>query len=75
MEGEKIQQMKDAMVTILDDLNEGDNFNIITFSSEVENWSPKSGDNSSMSVLLDQACTTYGPRAKCGPQKLLIWPA
>ena len=22
-----------------------------------------------------QACTTYGPRAKCGPQKLLIWPA
>jgi len=24
---------------------------------------------------LDQACTTYGPRAKCGPQKLLIWPA
>jgi len=24
---------------------------------------------------LDQACTTYGPRAKCGPRKLLIWPA
>jgi len=24
---------------------------------------------------LDQACTTYGPRAKCGPWKLLIWPA
>ena len=24
---------------------------------------------------LKQACTTYGPRAKCGPQKLLIWPA
>jgi len=24
---------------------------------------------------LEQACTTYGPRAKCGPQKLLIWPA
>jgi len=22
-----------------------------------------------------QACTTYGPRAKCGPRKLLIWPA
>ncbi len=22
---------------------------------------------------LDQACTTYGPWAKCGPQKLLIW--
>jgi len=24
---------------------------------------------------LDQACTTYGPRDICGPQKLLIWPA
>ena len=24
---------------------------------------------------LDQACTTYSPRAKWGPQKLLIWPA
>jgi hypothetical protein len=24
---------------------------------------------------LIQACTTYGPRAKCGPRKLLIWPA
>jgi len=24
---------------------------------------------------LHQACTTYGPRAKCGPGKLLIWPA
>jgi hypothetical protein len=24
---------------------------------------------------LSQACTTYGPRAKCGPRKLLIWPS
>jgi len=24
---------------------------------------------------LEQACTTCGPRAKCGPQKLLVWPA
>jgi hypothetical protein len=24
---------------------------------------------------LDQACTTYGPRAKFGPRKLFIWPA
>ncbi len=24
---------------------------------------------------LGQACTTYGPWAKCGPRKLLIWPA
>ena len=26
-------------------------------------------------LLLDQACTTYGPRAKCGPRKHLIWPS
>jgi len=24
---------------------------------------------------ITQACTKYGPRAKCGPPKLLIWPA
>ncbi len=24
---------------------------------------------------LNQACTTYVPRAKCGPHKILIWPA
>jgi len=26
-------------------------------------------------VYVDQACTTYGPRAKCGPRKLSIWPS
>jgi hypothetical protein len=26
-------------------------------------------------IKLEQASTTYGPRAKCGPRKLLIWPA
>ena len=25
--------------------------------------------------ILKQACTTNGPRAKCGPRRLLIWPA
>jgi len=25
-------------------------------------------------VTLNQGCTTYGPRAKCGPQKILISP-
>jgi len=24
---------------------------------------------------IEQACTTYGPRSKWGPRKLLIWPA
>ena len=26
-------------------------------------------------IRLKQACTTYVPRAKCGPRKLFIWPA
>ena len=26
-------------------------------------------------ISTHQACTTYGPRAKCCPRKLLIWPA
>jgi hypothetical protein len=28
----------------------------------------------SLDVILKQACTTYDPRAKCGPWMLLIWP-
>ena len=39
MSGDKIQQTKDAMYTILDDLREGDMFNIITFSLSVISWS------------------------------------
>ncbi len=27
-----------------------------------------------MKLTAEQACTTYGPQAKCGPRKLLIWP-
>ncbi len=26
-----------------------------------------------MKYTLGQVCTTYGPRAKCGPRKLLLW--
>ena len=40
MYGEKLQQTKDAMVTILDDLSEKDHFNILVFSDEVTNWIP-----------------------------------
>jgi len=29
----------------------------------------------SKKYTLDQACTTYGPRAKCGPPRPYIWPA
>merc|ERR1711881_374389 len=40
MHGEKLQQLKDAMFTVLNDMKLEDFFNIITFSSSVSNWSP-----------------------------------
>ena len=47
MSGEKLKQTKDAMVTILDDLNDNDHFNILYFSDEVDHWSPETeGSNS-----------------------------
>merc|ERR1712183_328256 len=39
MSGEKIEQLKDAMLTVLEDLTESDFFNIIEFNSEVKHWS------------------------------------
>merc|ERR1712038_798632 len=44
MVGEKISQLKDAMFTILDDMTEKDYFNIITFSSGTEHWSPATSE-------------------------------
>merc|ERR1712165_481727 len=44
MDGEKISQLKDAMFTILDDMTEKDYFNIITFSSGTEHWSPAASE-------------------------------
>jgi len=40
MGGEKIDQLKDSMFTVLDDMTETDYFNIITFSSSVQHWHP-----------------------------------
>merc|ERR1712233_255445 len=40
MYGERLQQLKDAMFTVLDDMKPEDFFNIITFSTSVNNWSP-----------------------------------
>merc|ERR1712184_140823 len=40
MYGERLQQLKDAMFTVLDDMKPEDYFNIITFSTNVNNWSP-----------------------------------
>merc|ERR1711892_650762 len=38
MGGEKLEQLKDSMFTVLDDMTETDYFNIITFSSSVSHW-------------------------------------
>lgn len=38
MNGLKIQQLKDAMKTILKDMKSGDQFNIVTFSTDVTEW-------------------------------------
>merc|ERR1712110_149631 len=38
MSGEKIEQLKDAMFTVLEDLTESDFFNIIEFNSGVSHW-------------------------------------
>ncbi len=35
MDGRKIEQLRDAMTSILDDLKDGDFFTLITFSSDV----------------------------------------
>merc|ERR1719445_1575965 len=45
MGGEKIEQLKDSMFTVLDDMTDTDYFNIITFSSSVEHWSPSHTDS------------------------------
>jgi hypothetical protein len=42
MSGEKMDQLKDAMFTILDDMTDRDFFNIITFSSGVSHWKSQS---------------------------------
>lgn len=36
MDGRKIEQLREAMAAILDDLKEGDFFNLIAFSSDVK---------------------------------------
>jgi len=50
MRGEKIQQLKDSMFTVLNDMKSNDFFNIITFSSGVKHWKPteKETENSTL---------------------------
>ena len=43
MRGEKLDQMKDSMFTILDEMADIDYFSIISFSSWVSHWNPRDG--------------------------------
>ena len=45
MTGVKLQQTKDAMVTILEDMTDQDYFNILTFSDDIHHWTPKESKN------------------------------
>lgn len=40
MDGRKIEQLREAMTAILDDLKEGDYFNLIAFSSDIKVRNP-----------------------------------
>lgn len=48
MDGRKIEQLKEAMKAILDDLNDGDYFNIIEFSYSVTVWNLDSTSQSAV---------------------------
>ena len=43
MEGEKLQQLKDAMFTILNDMSDKDFLTLITFSSSANSWTSERG--------------------------------
>ncbi|XP_069689624.1 inter-alpha-trypsin inhibitor heavy chain H4-like isoform X3 [Periplaneta americana] len=55
MSGRKIEQLRQAMTTILDDLNPGDLFSIVIFSTGVSVWDPTLKDSEIANVL-----NTYG---------------
>merc|ERR1719435_644101 len=54
MGGEKLEQLKDSMFTVLDDMTERDYFNIITFSSDIQHWTPNTTDSDDSGLLRKQ---------------------
>merc|ERR1711874_346339 len=53
MTGQKLEQMKDAMFTVLDDMKDTDFFNIITFSSQVSQWKKETETDISSELTKD----------------------
>jgi len=58
MSGEKIQQLKDSMFTVLEDLKPTDFFNIITFSSSVIHWTNLKADGSNFNSGVNAVSAT-----------------
>jgi len=58
MYGDKIQQLKDSMFTVLNDLKPTDFFNIITFSSNVIHWKRSEDDDNVTKSSVDAVTAT-----------------
>ncbi|KAJ9598936.1 hypothetical protein L9F63_010530, partial [Diploptera punctata] len=71
MGGRKIEQLKEAMEAILDDLNEGDYFNIVEFSFSVTVWNL---DSTSQSAVFSPY-NAYGDSPKPNPGPTPAFPA
>ncbi|XP_069668862.1 inter alpha-trypsin inhibitor, heavy chain 4-like isoform X2 [Periplaneta americana] len=71
MDGRKIEQLKEAMETILDDLNDGDYFNIVEFSYSVTVWNL---DSTSQSAVFSPY-NAYGDSPKPHPGPTPAFPA
>jgi len=63
MGGDKLDQLKNAMVTILGDLAPQDHFSIMTFSYEVKHWVPKGEREEEDAAAAGQKTAIY-PAAK-----------
>ena len=61
MSGTKLQQTKDAMVTILDDMTEKDYFDIITFSTGVKYWTMEPPTTTTSTTTTTASSTTEEP--------------
>ncbi|KAK3926710.1 Inter-alpha-trypsin inhibitor heavy chain H4 [Frankliniella fusca] len=70
MDGRKIEQLREAMMSILDDLKDGDYFNLISFSSDVKVWNLDKPDKSALYTTSEgvyygsESTTTEAPQQR-----------
>ncbi|KAJ9587868.1 hypothetical protein L9F63_018702, partial [Diploptera punctata] len=60
MGGRPIEQLREAMLTILDDLNDGDFFSIVLFSQTAQVWDPTISDEEMDQRLAQVGAYSYG---------------